>query len=241
MPSIVRTTSSLTSPPPKAIAWSSSDSPSRSDPCAARAISATAPRLERDVLRRQDVLDARADQRGRQRLQVELQAARQHRHRNLLRVRRRQHEVHVLGRLLERLQHRVERGLRQHVHFVDQVDLVAADRRRVARVVEDLAHVVDAGVRRGVELEQVDEAAGVDRRVHAAQTPHGVAVTPVTQLRLLARMRAIVVLPTPRVPVSRYAWWMRPRDSELASAVTTCSWPDSSANVIGRHLRARTW
>ena len=80
--------------------------------------------------------------------------------------------LHVLGRLLERLQHRVERGLRQHVHFVDQVDLVAADRRRVARVVEDLAHVVDAGVRRGVELEQVDEAAGVDvdaRGAHAAR------------------------------------------------------------------------
>ena len=76
---------------------------------------------------------------------------------------------------------------------------------------------------------------------HASQTPQGVAVTPVTQLRLLARIRAIVVLPTPRVPVSRYAWWMRPRVSEFDSAVTTCSWPDSSANFIGRHLRARTW
>ena len=85
----------------------------------------------------------------------------------------------VLGRLLERLQHRVERRLRQHVHFVDQVDLVAAGRRRVARVVEDLAHVVDAGVGRGVEFEQVDEAPGVDvlagradaagRRGHAGQ------------------------------------------------------------------------
>ncbi len=77
--------------------------------------------------------------------------------------------------------------------------------------------------------------------LHAAQMPHGVAVTPVRQLRLLARIRAIVVLPTPRVPVSRYAWWMRPRDNEFASAVTTCSCPDSSAKDIGRHLRARTW
>ncbi len=42
--------------------------------------------------------------------------------------------------------------------------------------------------------------------VHAAQVPQGVAVTPlVMQLRLFARIRAIVVLPTPRVPVSRYA------------------------------------
>ena len=38
---------------------------------------------------------------------------------------------------------------------------------------------------------------------HAGQTPHGVAVTPFTQFRLLARIRAIVVLPMPRVPVSR--------------------------------------
>ncbi len=108
----------------------------------------------------------------RQRLQVELQAARQHGDRDLLRIRRREHELDVLGRLLERLQHRVERALRQHVHFVDQVDLVAADRRCVARVVEDLAHVVDAGVRRRIELEQVDEAAGIDvdaGRAHAAR------------------------------------------------------------------------
>ena len=42
--------------------------------------------------------------------------------------------------------------------------------------------------------------------VQAAHVPHGVAVTPlVMQLRLFAKMRAIVVLPTPRVPVSRYA------------------------------------
>ena len=39
--------------------------------------------------------------------------------------------------------------------------------------------------------------------VQAEQTPHGVAVTPASQLNDLARMRASVVLPTPRVPVNR--------------------------------------
>ena len=39
--------------------------------------------------------------------------------------------------------------------------------------------------------------------VHAAQRPHGVAVTPVSQLSALPTMRASVVLPTPRVPVKR--------------------------------------
>ena len=59
-----------------------------------------------------------------QALEVELQAARQHRHRQLLRVGGREQELHVLRRLFQRLQQRVERRLRQHVHFVDQVDLV---------------------------------------------------------------------------------------------------------------------
>ena len=144
------------------MAWSSSDSASRIDPCAARAISASAAGSDAHVLRREDRRQHVDDQRRRQLLQVELQAARQHGDGNLLRIGRRQHELDVLRRLLERLQHRIERGLRQHVHFVDQVDLEAPDGRHVARVVEDLAHVVDAGVRRGVELEQIDEAAGVD-------------------------------------------------------------------------------
>jgi DNA polymerase-3 subunit gamma/tau len=38
---------------------------------------------------------------------------------------------------------------------------------------------------------------------HAAHAPHGSAVTPVSQFSDFARIRAIVVLPTPRVPVSR--------------------------------------
>ena len=39
--------------------------------------------------------------------------------------------------------------------------------------------------------------------VHAEQVPQGSGVTPVSQLRHLARIRARVVLPTPRVPVNR--------------------------------------
>ena len=118
--------------------------------------------VERHAFGMENLCETADDQRRRQELQVELQAAREYRDRNFLRIGGRQHELHVLGRLLQGLEHRVERRLRQHVHFVDQVDLVAADRRRITRVVQDLAHVVDAGVRRGVELEQVDEAAGID-------------------------------------------------------------------------------
>ena len=38
------------------------------------------------------------------------------------------------------------------------------------------------------------------------------------QLRALARMRAVVVLPTPRAPDSRNAWPILPRSSALSAA-----------------------
>src|SRR6202011_2523645 len=108
----------------------------------------------------------RTDARGyylcRQGLEVELQAAGKNSHRNFLRIRGRKDELHVLGRFLQRLQHRVERLLGEHVYFVDQINLVPPHGGRITRVVEDLAHVVDAGVRGGIELEQIDKATGVD-------------------------------------------------------------------------------
>ncbi|MNU09951.1 hypothetical protein D3C72_2568200 [compost metagenome] len=39
--------------------------------------------------------------------------------------------------------------------------------------------------------------------VQAEQTPQGSAVMPVSQLSALAMIRAMVVLPTPRVPVNK--------------------------------------
>jgi hypothetical protein len=56
-------------------------------------------------------------------LEVELQAARQHRDRDLLRVGGGDDELDVLGRLLEGLQHGVEGMPGEHVHFVDHVTL----------------------------------------------------------------------------------------------------------------------
>ena len=79
-----------------------------------------------------------------------------------LRIGGREDELHVLGRLLERLQHRVECMPRKHVHLVDDVDLEASHHRHVLRAVEEIAHLVDLGVGRRVHLEQVDEAAGID-------------------------------------------------------------------------------
>ena len=78
-------------------------------PSAACAMQPQAGRLEGDPFGLQDVPHALGDQRHRQALQIELQAARQHGHRQLLRIGGREQELHVRRRLLQRLQQRVER------------------------------------------------------------------------------------------------------------------------------------
>ena len=50
----------------------------------------------------------------------------------------------------------------------------------------------------------------------------------------------MLVLPTPRVPVKRYPWWIRPTLMALTSVVAIGSWPMTSSNVRLRYLRART-
>ena len=96
-------------------------------------------------------------------LQVEALAARQHGDRDLADFGRRENELHMRRRLLERLQQAVEGLRRQHVDFVDDVDLVARRHRRIAHLLDDLADVVDAGVGGGVHLDDVDMAAFHDR------------------------------------------------------------------------------
>ena len=91
--------------------------------------------------------------------QIEALAARQDGDRDLPDLGGGEDELHMLGRLFQRLQQAVE-GLRgEHVHLVDDVDLVAGDRRLVAHRLDDLADVVDAGVGGGVHLDDVDVAA----------------------------------------------------------------------------------
>jgi hypothetical protein len=78
---------------------------------------------------------------------------------------------------------------------------------------------------------------------HDEHSPHGLAegASVWLQLSALARMRAVVVLPTPRAPDSRNAWPMRPEASAFCSVRVTVDWPTTSSNVLGRHFRARTW
>ncbi|OEZ64813.1 hypothetical protein JAB2_39240 [Janthinobacterium sp. HH100] len=128
--------------------------------------------FEGDAFLPQDIVQVADDVAGRHLLEVELQAARQHGHGNLLRVRRGQDELDVLGRLFQRLQHGIERVIRQHVHLIDHIDLEARIAGRVDGLLEQLRHFIDATVRRRIHLYIVDKASRVDRRArfaHAAR------------------------------------------------------------------------
>ena len=53
-------------------------------------------------------------------------------------------------------------------------------------------------------------------------------------------IRAVVVLPVPRMPVMMKACAMRSAAKAFFSVRTIASWPTRSAKVSGRYLRART-
>jgi hypothetical protein len=90
------------------------------------------------------------------------------------------------------------------VHFVDDVHLVASRGRHVHRVLEELAHVVDLRVdAASSSIKSTKRPLSIS--THAGHFPHGVSVGPCSQFSAFAMIRAIVVLPTPRVPVKRYA------------------------------------
>ena len=88
-------------------------------------------------------------------VEVEALAAGQDRGRKLLGLGGGQDEHGVLRRLLQGLEQRVERAGGEHVHLVDDVDLVAGQRRGILNLVAQLADVVHAGVGGRVDLQHV--------------------------------------------------------------------------------------
>ena len=78
--------------------------------------------------------------------------------------------------------------------------------------------------------------------VQASQTPHGSGVGPSWrwQFSARARMRAVVVLPTPRGPANTNACARRPLEIALRSVRVTACCPTTSSKRCGRHLRAMT-
>ena len=102
--------------------------------------------------------------------QVELQAAREHRHGHLLRVGRGQHKFEVLRRLLQGLEHGVKRRVRQHVHLVDHEDLEAPLHRLVSRLLQQRLHFVHTPVGGSVQLGVIDKAPAINIRARWANS-----------------------------------------------------------------------
>ena len=59
--------------------------------------------------------------------------------------------------------------------------------------------------------------------VHGVHTLHGVGAGPFSQLSAFESTRAAVVFPTPRIPVKRYAWWIRSASIAFFNVRVTCS------------------
>ena len=124
-----------------------------------------------------DLSQAAADRRRIDRLKVEPLASGENRDRQLVGLGGAEHELHVGRRLLERLEERIERLPREHVHFVDDVGLVVAARRPDGDVLPQLPHLVDAAVAGGVDLHHVDILTGSDRQAGVADIA-GLAADP---------------------------------------------------------------
>ena len=92
-------------------------------------------------------------------VEVETLAARQHRDRHLTNFRCRENKLHISGRLFQRLQQPVKGGLGQHVHFVNNIDLIARRGRHIAHILNDFANIINAGARRGIHLNDIDMGA----------------------------------------------------------------------------------
>ena len=102
----------------------------------------------------------------------------------------------------ECLEEGVERRLRQHVHLVDDIDAVPSYLRGDTYLFGQRADVVHRIVRGGIQLMDVETASLVESAARFAFAA-GLAPCGLRQLMVLAKMRAQVVLPTPRGPQNR--------------------------------------
>jgi len=102
---------------------------------------------------------------------------------------RREDEFHMRWRLFQRLEQRIERGRRQHVHFVNDVDLVARRYGRVAHAVEQLAHVRNTSPGSRVEFQHIRVIPCHDRRAEVARRIEIHARRVVAVARIVERAR----------------------------------------------------
>ncbi len=128
-----------------------------------------------NVLLRGNTAQLRNDVVEAHRMKAEVLAARADRLGNVLRLRRGHHEDDVAGRLLQRLQQRIKRGIGDLVRLVEDVNLEAIARRAITGGLAQLANLVDATVGGGVNLDDIHRVAGSNLAAgiaHAARLRH---------------------------------------------------------------------
>ena len=133
------------------------------------------------------------EQTARHARQIELQAARQDSHRQLFRIGGGEQKFDVRRWFFQGLQQGVERMVGEHVHFVDQIDLVARMARCVLDVVQQFAGLVDLGARGRIDFDQIDHAPLIDFKAGAAHTarPTRYALFTVERLGQHPRQRSL--------------------------------------------------
>ena len=134
----------------------------------------------------------------RQQVELEVLGAAADGGQHLLRLGGGQHEDHVPGRLLQRLQEGVGRLGGEHVDLVDDVDLPPSGRAQ-AGPGHQVAHGVDPPVGGGVELEHVERAALGDLHARGADAARlaGVGIGAVQGLGQDAGARRLARAPGP--------------------------------------------
>ena len=107
---------------------------------------------------------------GRHQPEWVVMSARADRTDDLLRLRRREDELHVLRRLLHDLEQRVEPLRGHHVRLVQDEDLVAIPRRGEHGPLAQVPRVVDTIVARGIDLHDIHRPAAISAQLDAART-----------------------------------------------------------------------
>ena len=115
-------------------------------------------RIECHFLLFRDVEEMPGDQLRGQPAQVEALATAQDRSWNFLRLGRGEEEFHVLRRLLQRLEKGIKGCRGEHVHLVDQVDLIRAASRCVGGILTERADALHAVIARPINLHHIKAA-----------------------------------------------------------------------------------
>ena len=146
-------------PSDPAISWSSSERVSRDDPPPALTTSGSTPGSTETPSLSQRLADVVEHLRGRDEPERVVVGAGPDGADDLLGLGGREDELHVLRRLLDDLQQRVEALRRDHVRLVEDEDLVAVAGGGEDGALAEVAGVVDAVVARRVDLDHVERAA----------------------------------------------------------------------------------